>query len=109
MAGLSEILNALDGFAGVDGRILIATTNHIDKLDSALLRPGRFDLKIDINYVNQEILQSFLKSFFPSFDKSLEGFKIKSNTTVATLQEMVLENFTAEQILEKIQDERSSI
>lgn len=109
MAGLSEILNAIDGFAGVEGRILIATTNHIDKLDSALLRPGRFDLKIDINYVNEEILQSFLKSFFPSFDKSLEGFKIKSNTSVATLQEMVLENFTAEQILEKIQDERSSI
>ena len=109
MVGLSEILNALDGFAGVEGRILIATTNHIDKLDSALLRPGRFDLKININYVNEEILQSLLKSFVPSFDKSLEGFKIKSNTTVATLQEMVLENFTAEQILEKIQDERSSI
>jgi chaperone BCS1 len=109
MAGLSEILNALDGFAGVDGRILIATTNHIDKLDSALLRPGRFDLKINIDYVNQEILQLFLKSFFPSFDKSLEDFKIKSNITVASLQEMVLENFTAEQILEKIKDERSFI
>ena len=109
MVGLSEILNALDGFAGVDGRILIATTNHIDKLDSALLRPGRFDLKINIDYVNQEILQSFLKSFFPTFDKSLEGFKIKPNITVASLQEMVLENFTAEQILEKIKDERSSI
>jgi chaperone BCS1 len=105
MAGLSEILNAIDGFAGVDGRILIATTNHIEKLDSALLRPGRFDLKVDINYVNQEILESFLNSFFPLFDKSLKDIKIKPNTTVASLQEMVLEDFTAEQILVKIRYE----
>lgn len=103
--GLSEILNALDGFAGVDGRILIATTNHIEKLDSALLRPGRFDIKVNIGYVNKEILSLFLKSFFPAFDKFTEEFKIKSNVTVASLQEMVLENFSAEQILERIADE----
>jgi chaperone BCS1 len=102
MAGLSEILNAIDGFAGVDGRILIATTNHIEKLDSALLRPGRFDLKIGINYVSNEILESFFKNFFPLFDKSLKDIKIKPAITVASLQEMVLENFSAEQILAKI-------
>jgi len=39
----SGFLNALDGVKTMDGRILIMTTNHKDKLDPALLRPGRAD------------------------------------------------------------------
>lgn len=46
---MADILNYLDGFLTPHGLIVIATTNHIDRLDAAIIRPGRFDLceKID--------------------------------------------------------------
>src|SRR6201999_2552221 len=43
---LSALLNVIDGVASSEGRILVMTTNHIEKLDSALLRPGRVDMTI---------------------------------------------------------------
>ena len=36
----SGLLNAIDGVASQEGRIFIMTTNHIEKLDPALIRPG---------------------------------------------------------------------
>lgn len=40
---LSGLLNAIDGVGSADGRLLIMTTNHPEKLDPALIRPGRAD------------------------------------------------------------------
>lgn len=40
----SGVLNALDGVAAGEERILFMTTNHIERLDPALIRPGRVDL-----------------------------------------------------------------
>jgi ATP-dependent 26S proteasome regulatory subunit len=40
----SGLLNALDGVRSQEGRILMMTTNHREKLDPALLRPGRADM-----------------------------------------------------------------
>lgn len=42
---LSGLLNALDGVASSEGRILFMTTNYLDRLDPALIRPGRVDFK----------------------------------------------------------------
>lgn len=49
---LSGILNFLDGIWSCCGeeRIIVVTTNHIDKLDAALLRPGRMDMHIHMSY-----------------------------------------------------------
>ncbi|KAF7186217.1 putative mitochondrial chaperone BCS1-B [Pseudocercospora fuligena] len=43
---LSGLLNAIDGVASAEGRVLIMTTNHPEKLDAALVRPGRVDRKV---------------------------------------------------------------
>ena len=40
----SGLLNALDGVASAEERIMFLTTNHIDRLDGALVRPGRVDM-----------------------------------------------------------------
>lgn len=40
----SGLLNALDGVASAEERILFMTTNHLDRLDPALIRPGRIDV-----------------------------------------------------------------
>lgn len=42
----SGFLNALDGVASGEERIIFMTTNHIEKLDPALIRPGRVDLSV---------------------------------------------------------------
>mmetsp|Transcript_30120 Transcript_30120/g.76081 ORF Transcript_30120/g.76081 Transcript_30120/m.76081 type:complete len:731 (+) Transcript_30120:76-2268(+) len=48
---LSGILNALDGVVDSPNRILIMTTNHPEKLDPALIRPGRVDKKFLLTYM----------------------------------------------------------
>jgi mitochondrial chaperone BCS1 len=45
---LSGLLNALDGVSSREGRILFLTTNHPERLDAALVRPGRVDKKIEL-------------------------------------------------------------
>ncbi len=45
---LSGLLNALDGVSSREGRVLFMTTNHPERLDPALIRPGRVDLRIEL-------------------------------------------------------------
>lgn len=45
---INAFLNEMDGFADNEGIVVIATTNRLESLDSAILRPGRFDRKIMI-------------------------------------------------------------
>ena len=101
--GLSGVLNALDGLFSSHGRILITTTNHIEKLDAALIRPGRIDLQIEINYIDIEIFQDFILYYFPTSNIDFKLIKIKDNITVAMLQNMLLEEYNDLQILNKIQ------
>ena len=45
MVTFSGLLNALDGVASSEERIIFMTTNHLEHLDNALIRPGRVDVK----------------------------------------------------------------
>lgn len=49
---LSGFLNALDGVATPNGLITIMTTNHKDRIDPAILRPGRVDLQVELGYAD---------------------------------------------------------
>lgn len=46
---LNQLLTEMDGFEGNTGIIVIAATNRVDILDSALLRPGRFDRQVNVD------------------------------------------------------------
>ncbi|KAG8828635.1 hypothetical protein FRC19_000022 [Serendipita sp. 401] len=65
---LSGLLNALDGVAASEGRLLFATTNHIDRLDEALRRPGRMDVWINFKHATKYQAEGIFKCFFPSSD-----------------------------------------
>ena len=60
----SCLLNCLDGVVAQDGLITIITTNHIEKLDPALIRTGRCDLKIEIPFASTEEIEEYLEIFY---------------------------------------------
>lgn len=61
---LSGLLNVIDGVASHEGRVLIMTTNCIDALDSALLRPGRVDVRIRFELATRKQAEDlFLQTF----------------------------------------------
>lgn len=62
---LSGLLNSLDGVAAAEGRLLFATTNHIDRLDPALSRPGRMDVWVNFTYATKWQAEGIFKCFFP--------------------------------------------
>ncbi|KAG8468646.1 hypothetical protein KFE25_013729 [Diacronema lutheri] len=58
---LNQILTEMDGFEGNQGVIVIAATNRADVLDSALLRPGRFDRRVPVDLPDKEGREAILK------------------------------------------------
>lgn len=60
----SGLLNALDGVASAEGRILFMTTNHVDKLDSALIRPGRVDTRAYVGYASESQVERMFRRFY---------------------------------------------
>lgn len=67
----SGILNALDGIMSQDGRIIFMTSNHPEKLDQALLRPGRADVKMYIGNALREQIYCIFERFYPGVEKNL--------------------------------------
>ena len=61
---LSGLLNAIDGVAAAEERIIFMTTNHPEKLDPALIRPGRIDYAMQLGLATPEQAQRMFLRFF---------------------------------------------
>lgn len=61
---LSGLLNILDGVASQEGRVLIMTTNHIEKLDKALIRPGRVDMIVQFGLADTGMIAAIFRAIF---------------------------------------------
>lgn len=74
---LSGILNILDSVSSEEGRIVFATTNHIDRLDSALLRPGRMDVRVEYKNALKSQASDLFTRFY-SQELMIKSFEVAS-------------------------------
>lgn len=100
----SAILNVLDGIARKHGLITIMTTNFADRLDNALIRPGRIDRVIEFKHADEtQIIEMFCR-FIPLQSDKAEMFiqKLKEmnlDVSIAELQHFLFTHRNDENIL----------
>lgn len=92
---LSFILNLLDGILETPGRILIMTSNFPEKLDKALIRPGRIDINLKVGYCDISMITEMFTFFYKLDDNNykFEDLEIKKDITPAQLNQILLNNF----------------
>lgn len=91
-AGLSTLLNCMDGINSNNGVISIATSNHPEHMDWALIaRPGRFDVRIDYPYPGHDILKSIM-------ELKLSPYSCQKNLNLDELVSMMPLGFTGSHI-----------
>lgn len=88
---LSALLNILDGVAAQEGRVLIMTTNHLESLDKALIRPGRVDMIIPFRLADADMSESIFKAIYTPFEGELaEGAAATDKSKKTLLDEVAV-------------------
>lgn len=80
---LSGLLNALDGIASPHGLLTVMTTNHLDRLDPALIRSGRVDVSEHIGHLTHDQLVDLFTMTFPGPAPAFDHFPEPSSLTPA--------------------------
>ena len=89
----------MDGINAPQNVVYVFTTNHIEKLDPALIRPGRIDLTLKVDYATNETFSKFLMFHYK---RSLPyGKTVVPNLTFAAVQTDVMMDATFEDIIDK--------
>ena len=105
MISFSGILNTLDGIGRKNNQITFLTTNYKNKLDKALIRPGRIDKIITFSYATKQQIKKMFLNFFPEEIEKWKLFwkKIKNiKLTIAILQNFLFNFIDNGNILENI-------
>jgi chaperone BCS1 len=89
---LSGLLNVLDGFHAPSGVVFVMTTNRIEALDPALLRPGRIDYKLYMGEATESQRIELYRRFFPeaAHVKAREFAQAHPTETMAQFQGLLL-------------------
>jgi len=69
----SGLLNALDGVAAGEERIAFLTTNHVERLDPALIRPGRIDMMVRVGEATRHQAARMWQRFYGDIDSEGSG------------------------------------
>lgn len=101
---LSGLLNAIDGVAAPEGRLLVMTSNHPEHLDPALIRPGRIDLHERFELPGTDEIRRMFLRFHPGREADAERFarSIVRPVSPAELQCMLLSGdpFAADDVVD---------
>lgn len=87
---LHQLLNTLDGFSTPHGLMVFITTNHISRLDPAILRKGRVDDLIELGPLNYEGMCRMFKTFY-GVDTTVKEFEY-SPIVGSRLQDLFINN-----------------
>lgn len=88
---LSGLLNVLDGVGSDEGKLFFATTNYIDHLDSALIRPGRIDVKIEYKLAIKQQAAALFRRFYPSKHIEISNLFTSEKAKEITVEERIAE------------------
>ncbi len=93
---LDDFLNLLDGVRETPGRIIVLTSNFYDKLDRALIRPGRIDKEIEMKNVNRNIIKELANHFYKKNIKNVDLEQIEDEFySAAEITNIYLSNITS--------------
>jgi chaperone BCS1 len=84
---LSGLLNVLDGFHAPENVLFVMTTNKIETLDSALLRPGRIDYRLFLGKAGEEQKIELYRRFFPCASKPEARVFVETYRSAETMAE----------------------
>jgi hypothetical protein len=87
---LSFILNLLDGTLESEGRILAISTNFPERIDKALIRPGRIDMIIEFKKCSSTIMKEMIESFYETVLDDVVG---DYRWTPAEINQVLFRNF----------------
>ena len=87
----SNLLNILDGLSSSYGHILFLTTNHIDKIQDSLIRPGRIDLVEYVGYIETNDITEYFDYFYSN---QLKEDKIDSKHEINQLATDLLATYS---------------
>ena len=92
LVSLADLLNSIDGINSPENFILVATTNHLTKLDPALFRKGRFDDVIEIMPLETPEIKRMVEFFFEV--KDYKGFATEYDPIPGSVvQDLILQYF----------------
>ena len=90
---LSGVLNVIDGVNSPDALLVIMTTNYAERLDAALVRPGRIDYRLEFKNASRDQMVRSFRWFYPDRgDSAAEDFPNTQpdNTSMASVQEALI-------------------
>ena len=105
---LSGLLNAIDGLWSCCGeeRIIVFTTNHKDRLDPALLRPGRMDMHIHLSYCTfsafEQLAFNYLGISQHKLFEEIEGLLAQVQVTPAEIAGELTKNINSKDPLQDL-------
>lgn len=84
------LLNALDGVAATEGggRILFMTTNYIERLHPALIRPGRVDIRECLGYATPYQIEALFTQFYPGEEQLAKAFSSKIGSKQVSMAQL---------------------
>lgn len=86
VASLNTLLNCLDGLNSPENVLIFITTNHIETLDSALVRPGRVDYRQKLDYASSYQVSKLFSKFFPNDNSDyFESLLVTKSVSMASL------------------------
>jgi len=100
---LDNLLTCLDGIVQAEGRIIVATTNNLEKIEKRLIRPGRFDLVIELDYFDRDELYEFLNFHFDK-DKIPKNIKYDIRVPPCFLTNLIARNKTLDEIVYELEN-----